>query len=147
MRRSGWSRWMGWIGCMKRQGGKIGVNVPTLKTKAMVRPCLLQPAQNMRSAIFFPYHCGVIYIFNLSTTYLKMSIFTNGRHIFQKGSSGHKQKCTQFPTPFSSTVFHALSHGEIHFVWSVSFENLEMEVFDWLLKNFNQKESGLTTSS
>ena len=55
-----------------------------------------------------------------------------------KGSSGHKQKCTPFLTPFSSTVFHALSHGLIHFVRSVSFENLKMEVFDWLLKNFNQ---------
>ena len=40
------------------------------------------------------------------------------------------------------TVFHALSHGVIHFVWSVSFKNLKMEVFDGLLKNFNQRESG-----
>ena len=46
-----------------------------------------------------------------------------------KGSSGRKQKCTQFPTPFSGTAFNALSHGVIHFVWSVSFKNLEMEVF------------------
>ena len=46
-----------------------------------------------------------------------------------KGSSGRKQKCTQFPTPFSGTVFDALSHGVIHFVRSVSFKNLEMEVF------------------
>ena len=46
-----------------------------------------------------------------------------------KGSSGSKQKCTQFLTPFSGTVFDALSHGAIHFVRSVSFTNLEMEVF------------------
>ena len=36
---------------------------------------------------------------------------------------------TQLPTPFSGTVFDALSHGAIHFVLSVSFTNLEMEVF------------------
>ena len=36
------------------------------------------------------------------------------------------------------TVFHALSHGVIHFVRSVSFKNLEVEVSDWLFKNFNQ---------
>ena len=35
----------------------------------------------------------------------------------------------QFPTPFLDTVFDALSHGVIHFVWSVSFKNLETEVF------------------
>ena len=46
-----------------------------------------------------------------------------------KGSRGRKQKCTQFPTPFSGTGFDALSHGVIHFVRSVSFKNLEMEVF------------------
>ena len=41
-----------------------------------------------------------------------------------KGRSGLKQKCTQTPTPFLSTVFHALSHGEIHFLPSVSSKNL-----------------------
>ena len=41
---------------------------------------------------------------------------------------------------FSGTVFHALSLGVIHIVRSVSFKNLKMEVFDWLLKNFNQRE-------
>ena len=46
-----------------------------------------------------------------------------------KGSSGCKQKCTQFLTPFTGIVFHALSHGVIHFVQSVSFKNLEMVVF------------------
>ena len=47
----------------------------------------------------------------------------------------------------SGTVFHALSHGVTHFVWSVSskHENLKMEVFDWLLKNFNQRESGFSS--
>ena len=55
-----------------------------------------------------------------------------------KDLSSHKQKCTQFPTLFSGTIFHALLHGVIYFVQSVSFINLEMEVSDWLLKNFNQ---------
>ena len=32
-----------------------------------------------------------------------------------KGKSDLKQKCTQLLTPFSGTIFHALSHGEIHF--------------------------------
>ena len=41
---------------------------------------------------------------------------------------------TQLPTPFSGTVFDALSHGVIHFVRSVSFKNLEMEVSDWLVE-------------
>ena len=54
------------------------------------------------------------------------------------GRSGRKQKCTQLPTPFSGTVFHTVSHGTIHFVWSVSFQNLEMKVSDWLLKQYNQ---------
>ena len=62
-----------------------------------------------------------------------------------KGSSGHKQKCTQFPTPFSGIVFHALSHGVIHFVRRFSFKNLEMEVCDWLLINSNQRESGFSS--
>ena len=62
-----------------------------------------------------------------------------------KGSSGCKQKCTQFPTPFSCTVFHALSHGVIHFVLRVISKNLEIEFSDWLLKNFNQWESGFLT--
>jgi len=56
-----------------------------------------------------------------------------------KGPSGRKQKCTQILTPFAGTVFHALSQGVIHFVQSVSFKNLKIEVFDWLLKNFNQR--------
>ena len=55
-----------------------------------------------------------------------------------KGSNGRKQKCTQFLTSFLGTVFHALSHGVIHFVRSVSFKSLEMEVSDWLLKNVNR---------
>ena len=41
---------------------------------------------------------------------------------------------------FSNAVFYALSHGAIHFVRSVSFKNLEMEVSNWLLKNFNHSE-------
>ena len=40
-----------------------------------------------------------------------------------KGTSDLKQKCTQLATPFSGTVFHALSHGMIHFVRSVRSRN------------------------
>ena len=40
-----------------------------------------------------------------------------------KGTSDVKQKCTQLATPFWGTVFHALSHGVIHFVWSVRSRN------------------------
>ena len=40
-----------------------------------------------------------------------------------KDKSGCKQKCTQFLTLFSGTVFHALSHGVIRFAWSVSPRN------------------------
>ena len=49
-----------------------------------------------------------------------------------KGTSGLKEKCTQTPTSFLDTVFHAHSHGVIHFVPRVSSKNLEMEVSDWL---------------
>ena len=55
-----------------------------------------------------------------------------------KGTSGLKQKCTQTLTSYLGTVFHALSHDVIHFVLRVSSKNLEMEVSDWLLRNFNQ---------
>ena len=36
---------------------------------------------------------------------------------------GCKQKCTQFLTPFSGTVFYAPSHGVNHFARSVSPRN------------------------
>ena len=49
-----------------------------------------------------------------------------------KGTSGLEQKCTQTPTSVLGPVFHALSHGVIHFVPRVSSKNLEMEVSDWL---------------
>ena len=48
-------------------------------------------------------------------------------HLF-KGLSGRKH--TQFSTPFLSTGCHALAHGMTHFVRSVSFKNLEVEVSD-----------------
>ena len=48
--------------------------------------------------------------------------------------TGFIQICSQFLTPFLGTVFHALSHGVIY---CVSSKYLEMEVYDWLLKNFN----------
>ena len=53
-------------------------------------------------------------IFNLSK-----NPYFNKPHL-SKAMSGFKQKYTQFPTSFSGTVFHALSHGLIRFVWSVS---------------------------
>ena len=40
-----------------------------------------------------------------------------------KQPSDLKQNGTQEKTPFSSTVFHALSHGVIRFVASVSSKN------------------------
>ena len=40
-----------------------------------------------------------------------------------KDTSGYKQKCTQFLTLPSGTVFYALSHGVIHLARSVGFEN------------------------
>ena len=51
-----------------------------------------------------------------------------------KSPSDLKQKCAQLPTSFLGTVFNALSHGATHFVRSVSFKNLKLEVSDWLLK-------------
>ena len=75
---------------------------------------------------------------------LKSRVIQFNAHL-SKGSSGLKPKCTQYPTLFSGKVFRALSHGVIHFVGSVSFENLKMEVSDWLLKNFNQWESSFSS--
>ena len=60
-----------------------------------------------------------------------------GSHL-SKSQSDLKQKCTQLPTSFLGTVFNALAQDVIHFVRSVSFKNLKLEVSDWLLKNFNQ---------
>ena len=46
---------------------------------------------------------------------------------------------TKMHTNFDIIFGHsALSHGVIYFVPRVSSKNLEMEVSDWLLKNFNQ---------
>ena len=49
-------------------------------------------------------------------------LFGNGPHL-SKRKSDLKQKCSQLLTPLSGTVFHALSHGGIHFAQSVGFEN------------------------
>ena len=52
---------------------------------------------------------------------------------------GHKWPQTKMHTNFDIIFGHsALSHGVIYFVPRVSSKNLEMEVSDWLLKNFNQ---------
>ena len=50
-----------------------------------------------------------------------------------KGTSGCQQKCTQFLTLFSGTVFHALSHGVIRFARSVS----QGWIFCHILWNFS----------
>ena len=50
------------------------------------------------------------------------AIFYVQSHL-SKHPSDLKQNGTQEKTPFSSTVFHALSHGVIRFVASVSFKN------------------------
>ena len=57
--------------------------------------------------------------------------------IFQKAQMAKKQECTDFPTPFQ-VPYYALSQGVFHFVKIVIFENLVMEVSDWLLKFFHQ---------
>ena len=44
-----------------------------------------------------------------------------------KSKSNLKQKFTQLLTPFSGTVFHALSPCVIHFVRSVSFKTISIE--------------------
>ena len=59
-----------------------------------------------------------------------------------KGLSDLKQNGTQEKKPFSGTVLHALSHGVICFVASVSFKNHQMDASDWLLKKFNCSEGG-----
>ena len=88
---------------------------------------------NFSSSLTFRWQAWLTgYVIRTSIFYLL------GKSHLSKGSNGRKQKCTQFPTPFLATVFRALSHDVIHFVLSVSFENLEMEVSDWLLKNFNE---------
>ena len=48
-----------------------------------------------------------------------------------------KQKCTQLPTPFLGTVFHALSLGVIHFVRSVRSRN--QFIIGWNCSTANQK--------
>ena len=46
----------------------------------------------------------------------------------------------QFPTPFWGTVFCSFSWCYPFFLVS-ALKSLEIEVFDWWLKNFNQLES------
>ena len=50
------------------------------------------------------------------------SVSKNASHL-SKGLSDLKQECTQVTTPFLCTLFDALSLGELHFIWSVSFRN------------------------
>ena len=52
-------------------------------------------------------------------TYVKLIMYMFYATNLSKGTSDLKQKCTQFAKPFWDTVFHALSHGVIHFVSSV----------------------------
>ena len=59
-----------------------------------------------------------------------------GAHL-SKGPSYLKQKCTQHPTPFSGTVFNALSLGVIHFFRSVSLRNHFL--VGWNSSTANQK--------
>ena len=88
---------------------------------------------------FIPFHvCLLLQVF-----LHKITVTLTGRRIascthLSKGRSGLKQKHTQTPTSFLGLFFHALSHDVIHFALRVSSKNLEMEVSDWLLKNFNQ---------
>ena len=98
--------------------------------------CLL-----IQPIIYFKF-CATIYFFQIA--YITVGLLHRESHL-SKGSSGCKQKCTQFRRPFSGTVFHSLSHDMIHFVRSVSFKNHEWEVSDWLLKKFNHWETGLSS--
>jgi len=52
---------------------------------------------------------------------LDQSSLNNEAHL-SKRTSDLKQKCTQLAKPWG-TVFHALSHGVIHFVRSVRSRN------------------------
>ena len=100
-------------------------------SRIKLRLCKLHPCLRVSQTPFHLDFCTIPISVSVSRR--------NGlRPHLSKGSSGRKQKCTQFLTPFSGIVFHALSHGVVHFVRSVSFKNLKMEVFDWLLKDFNQ---------
>ena len=77
---------------------------------------------------------------NAAASNPRITIFTSFKRLKWPQTKMHT-----ISTSFLGTVFHALSHGAIHFVCSVSFKNLEMEVSDCLLKNVNQWESGLNT--
>ena len=59
----------------------------------------------------------------MQITYHRKGNKTFGKTHLSKHSSDLKQNGTQEKTPFSSTVFHALSHGVIRFVASVSSKN------------------------
>ena len=76
---------------------------------------------------------GILGTMESDSEILKLTLLKNGANIshLSEGSSGRKQKCTHFLTSFSGTVIHALSHGMIFFVLSVSFKNLEFGSF-WL---------------
>ena len=54
-------------------------------------------------------------IMTLSENILLDPRFTYYHANLSNQTSGLEQKCTQLLTPFSGTVFHALSHGGIHF--------------------------------
>ena len=64
----------------------------------------------------------------------KKSLECNDSHL-SKHPSDLKQNGTQEKTPFSSTVFHALSHGVIRFVASVSSKNHLMTGWNSLTAN------------
>ena len=70
---------------------------------------------------FFKYHLSI----KLLRTHLIIPLYiiqSCNSHL-SKHPSDLKQYGTQEKTPFSSTVFHALSHGVIRFVASVSSKN------------------------
>ena len=80
--------------------------------------------------------------FRKMVCWAKISIQTQRNHQAKSFQKDTKTQVTSnknphnLLTPFSSKVFHTLSHGVIHFVWIVSSKHLEMEVSgteDWLL--------------
>ena len=79
--------------------------------------------------------CLALLSLNISNAFYTHIEFSLKPTSFQR----HKWPQTKMHTNFDIIFGHsALSHGVIYFVPRVSSKNLEMEVSDWLLKNFNQ---------
>ena len=83
----------------------------TLETKVLATYCRLFQISSIHKATTYTLLIIPLYIIQSCNSHLS------------KHPSDLKQYGTQEKTPFSSTVFHALSHGVIRFVASVSSKN------------------------